>query len=789
MKLTNKSARLLLLVVMLLFVGRIASTYRVFSETSDESFHIGAGLEYLQFGRYTFEPQHPPLGRVVVAALPYFFADLRLTSPDDQHWSSHVAVVWDTSGLDYYWKTLTLARAANLPFAVLLLLFVYQWSLRLYGQRAALTACLIVACCPSLIAHAGLATLDIGPTATTLMAAYFFWRWSHEPSWRYCLLSGGSLALAWTSKFSTIAFLPPIMVLYFVAVRWRRWRNAGLLRRENVLLGFQRAAAFTAVLVSLIWTVYLFDIGPVSLPDHLMPSKVEMDEAWSPPHVGLARLIDSKVLPARPFWLGLIELLRHNHLGHPAYLLGEFSSHGWWYYFPVALAVKSTLPMLALFVIGVVIAFRKNVNGPVHPAIFGIIPVILVLGVSMMANINIGVRHILPLYPFLAIVGSAVFACEDRSGGRVRPALVLALVLLVWHVGESIRAHPDYLPYFNQIARGREEKFLIDSNLDWGQDMARLGRYMKEKDIASVKLTYPVNARTKMVGVNTEPLPPDHPDAGWIAVGANALVGLDQPGFFKPLRETEPWARVGKSIWLYRVDPQDKVIKRFLAYPRKEPKDPVAARYRRVFLRVLKRRKPEVLRALRKQVPLYKDLQLQIKRSSTREGATSLWKQYSDKYGEQVIFSMTRNELQYATIKSARGHFYPDLIPLQQALLSWARSSTLPQVDGFLVDWMGEVALRTLAVWSSRPKSKLNWYFPPGWVKEGASPAERRVFRTQANWLIQRHFDDRSYRDIGEASKPQLREEQIRRAVSRVAELIEFPIGGSSRGGQLRQMP
>ena len=107
----------------------------------------------------------------------------------------------------------------------------------------------------------------------------------------------------------------------------------------------------------------------------------------------------------------------------------------------------------------------------------------------------------------------------------------------------------------------------------------------------------------------------------------------------------------------------------------------------------------------------------------------------------------------------------------------WARSFRLPQADGFLVDWMGEVALRTLAAWHSQPKSNLRWYFPREWANQGTSPAEQREFRTQANWLIQYHFDDRSYREIGEASKPKLREAHIRRAVSRVAELIEFPIG------------
>ena len=207
--------RLLLPALLAAFLLRISLTYRVFNDTTDEQFHIVAGLQYLETGKYEFEPQHPPLARLAVAALPYYVGGLRA----GRRFALWNEGAWTLHDENYYWKTLTLARAGNLIFAVLVFFIVYRWSFLLYGRRAALAACALAICCPNLIAHASLATLDLPVAATVLMAAFFFWRWCEHPGWRYCLASAATLSVAVLCKFSALVFLLPLGAAYFLTSR------------------------------------------------------------------------------------------------------------------------------------------------------------------------------------------------------------------------------------------------------------------------------------------------------------------------------------------------------------------------------------------------------------------------------------------------------------------------------------------------------------------------------------------------------------------------------------------
>jgi hypothetical protein len=162
---------------------------------------------------------------------------------------------------------------------------------------------------------------------------------------------------------------------------------------------------------------------------------------------------------------------------------------------------------------------------------------------SLAADINIGVRHVLPVFPFLAIAGAGAFAARQRA------VQAIAVALLFWQAGESIAAHPDYLAYFNEIARGREERILADSNLDWGQDLARLAQHMREHGIDAVQLSYFGRSDPTKFGLKATPLEAAHPQPGWIAVSVTNLVMKPELAW---LRDRAPDARVGKSIRLYR---------------------------------------------------------------------------------------------------------------------------------------------------------------------------------------------------------------------------------------------
>ncbi len=502
------------------FLARIASTYRVFNDTFDEAVHIRAGVEILENGAYTYEAQHPPLGRLIVALLPYYAGGLRLHG-HQRLWGRGP---WGAGTPEFYWRTLALARAGNLVFAALLFWAAWRWSRDLWGDRAGVAAAVLLACCPNVLAHAGLATLDIGAAATGTLALYCFWRWGRDPGWTWCLASAAALGVAALSKISAIFLLPPLLVLFLALAR----------RRPTAA----QAAAFAAASFLVLWGGYGFQTGRIIPPGHGFYSAYGMGPPSSLPNL-LLRATGTAPLPAYRFVHGVIELLSHNQAGQRAYLLGRLSDTGWWYYFPVALAVKTTLPLLALVAMGLL----RRRPGMVYPALAAAV----MLAMAMSSRLNLGVRYVLGLYPLFAILASAAFA---EGGGR--PWRAAALLLAAWHSGESVAAHPDYLAYFNEVARNREERCLLDSNLDWGQDLARLAKFARERGIDALHLSYFGVTSPEKLGLRRLPLEPARPVPGWVAVSVNHLVGLyNDPADFAWLRGRRPAARVGKSIWVF----------------------------------------------------------------------------------------------------------------------------------------------------------------------------------------------------------------------------------------------
>ncbi|MBI3664822.1 MAG: glycosyltransferase family 39 protein [Acidobacteria bacterium] len=548
--------RFLLAALLFLFIGRIVLTYRVFNDSMDENTHIRAGLEILQKRTYTVEAQHPPLARFMVAVLPFFLAGLRVNE-HNEIWG-HGA--WTFGSTDFYWKSLALARAGNLAYAVLLFCIVYHWSWRLYGVRAGLVACLLLVCSPTLIGHASLATLDLAAAATVVTAAYFFWRWSEQPGLRYCLASAAAFGLAALSKFSALYFLPPLALLYFVEAGLRRWRREGAPRGAAIGKSAGRGVVFCAVFFFLVWAGYLFDVGIILPPGHQYRGPFRGGAEQSAPGLML-RTLGRRRLPAHQFVRGIIDVLSHNRQGQKAYLLGHITDHGWWYYFPVAVGVKTTIPMLALAGMGIALYATGRYAAGARGTLSPLLAVAVILGLSTQANLNIGVRHVLPIYPLFAILAAGLWADPERLPGRRRTLALAATALAVWQVGESVAAHPDYLAYFNQIARGREERFLLDSNLDWGQDLARLGRFQQEHHIETIHLNYFGVTIPGKVGVRAIELPPFKPVEGWSAISLNKLIGVyNDRSEFKWLRERMPTARAGKSIWIYYVPPGDRAL-------------------------------------------------------------------------------------------------------------------------------------------------------------------------------------------------------------------------------------
>jgi hypothetical protein len=496
--------------LILIAVGRIVSTYRVFSTTADEPDHLACGLEYLSKHTYTLETQHPPLTRVFVALLPYL-SGTRTQGKDSFRTEGWADITYER----HPEATVTRMRIGNLPFFVLGCVIVYLWSKRYFGAAAAVLATFVFTMIPTVLAHAGQATTDMGLAACLGAAFYAMLVWVERPSMVRGAMFGFALSLAMLAKFTTLGFFPcacGIALLGYLAAGWPGW--AGLWRMTHDRLPSLGVAA--AVCCATIWAVYFLSFG--SVPE------------WN------------VKLPAWQYFDGIRVALEHNRLGHPSYLLGEVSDFGWWYYFPVALGVKSPLALLLLVPVGLAMCWRNRRSVPY------LLPSAFALGVllpAMAGNVNIGLRHILPVYMGLSILAALGLMQLSRIADTRKWAGGAAIVLCLWLAATGAIHHPDYIPYFNELAGKQPDRILCDSDFDWGQDNKRLALRLKQLGATQVNFDY-VGA-TDIEYFQTypglppiTPINPTVPAEGWTVISPT-LDRSFQYGLFHRYPNLRPW--------------------------------------------------------------------------------------------------------------------------------------------------------------------------------------------------------------------------------------------------------
>jgi 4-amino-4-deoxy-L-arabinose transferase-like glycosyltransferase len=459
------------LALVVLSVLRIASTWTLYSVTVDEPMHVSAGLEIYTQRAYTYQPENPPLPRLVHALAPWLGGmDFDPGRTIDQQ----LQRVFYSD--DRYKTNLVLARCGNLLFFGAASLAVWLWARRLLDEWRALLAVALFTLQPMIAGHAGLATHDLPAVAGVAWSLFAFARWLDEQSARRAAWFGVAFGLAVLCKFSCLGYVPAACLAMYLVRRDFRWRT--------IVPAFATALIVTLLVI---WTGYGFHY--------------------------------------QPFLKGIEGLRAIDQGGHFAFLFGKVSSSGWWWYFPAAIALKSTLASLILAL------FARGRGLEAGAAILAI------LLVAMSSHLNLGVRYVLPIYAPLAVAGAAV---------QLKRWLLAAL--LAWHTIASAIAIPDAFPYFNEAAGRRPWQYLLDSNIDWGQDALRLERVLRKKKVERVGLAVMGWHDWDALG-----FPPhyavqrDVPSQGWIAVSEH-LLGLARGA---PWLEGRPYERVGKSIRLY----------------------------------------------------------------------------------------------------------------------------------------------------------------------------------------------------------------------------------------------
>jgi 4-amino-4-deoxy-L-arabinose transferase-like glycosyltransferase len=510
----------LALLLIAIAVARIVATYPVMFLTTDEPVHFACGLEYVAMHDTRCGPEHPPLARAMAGLLPYLAGARPAGEPVASREAEVVAVRTGNPN-----RILTLMRTGILPFFVLASLVVYFWSRHHFGGAVAVIATGFFTWLPAVLAHAGLATTDMALTAFLGAAFYALILWLESPTSRHTLLLSLFTALAVLSKFTALLFLP------FCALALVVQASCPVLFRVRA----RKLAVAVLAGALILWSGYCFSFGHVARWDIS--------------------------LPAPAFWDGIDTLLSHNDAGHPAYLLGQFSLTGWWYFFPVALAVKTPIAFLLLFGVGTYVCWR-NRSQPRYR-----LPAAFALGIllpAMYGNVNIGVRHVLPIYISLSIMAALGLVRMVKWSGTRKWTGPIAALLVLWFAVTGIAAHPDYLSYFNELVPAEREKVMVDSDLDWGQDVNRLARRLRELGATEVSLGSVVHVSDEMLKWSglppVKPINPLVPAEGWTVVSPT-LDKTTEYGLNHRFPSVEPWyrklqpkERVG-SLHLYYVPP------------------------------------------------------------------------------------------------------------------------------------------------------------------------------------------------------------------------------------------
>jgi len=518
--------RLILAVICAVAVIRVASTFHIFNATTDEPSHIAGGYAWLTGAPYPRDLLHPPLAQVL-AALPFVLQ--RAPAPLGQ---------WDVvagNELLYhdreYMRNVELARIGNLIFLIIGAIAVAAWGRRVFDPATGLVAAALWSLQPTLLAHCGVATTDATIIGLFPVAMLALERWIDVPSVRRAIELGVVCGVATLGKFSFIPFF--IVAALVVAYRFRLPHIKGI------------AIAFVALLFVL-WAGYRFSFGTI-INSHPNAPTVVVEEMkhlqWFANHVPI---------PAPQFFTGLGALSLHNRHGQVAYLLGEYDRFGFRTYFPILLFYKTPLAFLILFAWGVVAVVRHR-RGWVPLAIG-----VAVLLSVMPSHINVGVRHVVPLYAMFAIVAAfGVTTAWNETRGVIFGRTALASLCL-WFVVAGAIAHPDYIPYFNELAT-HPDRIATDSNLDWGQDWERFIRWQARTHPGKVGIIWYGSIDLARHPVDVYGLEPYTKMRGWIAASETGLKlartnenDLGEP--YRWLEAYQPVMHIGKSIRVYRID-------------------------------------------------------------------------------------------------------------------------------------------------------------------------------------------------------------------------------------------
>lgn len=576
----------------------------------DERIHLPAGYSYITQKDMRLNPEHPPLVKDL-SALPLLFMKINFPyqSPGwntllisdinsrTQSWQTDVTFGNDLlyySGNDAQ-KMMRYGRIPIILIGIILGFYVFRFCHELWGETAALIALAMYSFSPIVLAHTRLVTTDVAAAAAFFVSFYYLYHWLKAPTKRNLWVFGIVFGLSLLTKFSTFLLIP---IFGLIVLIWAFLQK----RLRFYITRFIFALIIAYLIVGAIYTYHIWNY---------QPEKQQIDTTFILSTFGFKPLVNFNVwLSGTPYlrawgqyFLGLLMVTQRSIGGNTTYYLGEVSAEGARSYFPVVYLIKEPLAYILMILFGLFLALKhcarhcrqrsvkywwrdfvdiiKN-----NPAEMGMILIIFVYWIfSIRSRLNIGVRHILPTIPFIYaltawqianwIKGETMERIPNYNGfwqlftlywKRIKRGLVI-IILFIWVILSVIFVYPSFLAYFNEIAGGSDKgyKFVVDSNLDWGQDILRLANFIEKNDIREIKMDYFSGAPAEyyIKTAKIESYNREAPQTGWLAVSATILQGACRGEMsnckyneraYTWLDSYKPVAKIGYSIFVYHLE-------------------------------------------------------------------------------------------------------------------------------------------------------------------------------------------------------------------------------------------
>lgn len=499
--------------LLLIFGLQLALTVHQESLSWDEGDHIFAGYMSWKTHDFGLNPEHPPMMKMIATA-PLLGLSLKVPElqnrffKDESYMDGRALLFGNTPR--YTPESLTFrVRMAIATVAILLGLIVFFAAQEMFGLGAGFVALTLLTFNPTVLAHGAMVGTDTGVSCFFLASVYAFYRYCKVPTVERLVVVGLASGLALSAKHSAVLLLPMLVSLAVCEVAFRFGADEARRRRALHMLG--ALAAIAVIAIGVLWMFYGFRYN--ARPDglHLSPTLAQYVLPLKPREAtGILFLARFHILP-ESYLYGLADV-RAMANGMPSFIFGKVYEHGVWFYFPAVLAIKSTLGFLAL----VLLAIAAVIVGRLRKwreILFLLVPAVLYFWVAMGSSLNIGARHILPVYVFLCVFAAGGSCAWVQSAGRrwSKGWAYAVGILLLCHVVSSARAYPNYMAYSNELWGGPAQtyRYLTDSNTDWGQQLLAVKKYTNEHEIKNCWFAYFVDPflQGQDYGIPCKPLP------------------------------------------------------------------------------------------------------------------------------------------------------------------------------------------------------------------------------------------------------------------------------------------